>query len=324
MNSHYYCCCDIGGTKILLTVIDEQAQVLFRQSFATPKPARPEAVVKTVKEKLDAALLRLATKKSGCLKQAAVCIAGFTEAVSGVVHQAPNIGWPQPVPLKQMLEQRLLVPVLLENDASAAVVGEVFFGAAKGHLNVAYVTISTGIGAGLFLNGRLYRGSFGFAGEIGHFKPFGRGRQCQCGGYDCLEAWASGRAIALSAKNFIDLENFDPEQNMPDTKAVFTAKNEGNVLAATVLDDAAFKAGTGLANLVNLLNPSCLVIGGAVTGRQPAYFEQIKKVVLKQAIRPATKIASLAVVPAALEPEAGIWGMYALATGRAEGEPWTA
>lgn len=312
-----YALVDLGGTKTLLVVADEKRKTLFRENIATVKPSRPAAVFEQIAMLLERASLKLGLKEGSYFEALGICVAGFVEAKNGTVHQAPNLGWQEPVALKKMLEERLKLRVMVENDTNAAVVGEVYFGAAQGHLDAIYLTISTGIGGGLFLGGKLYRGSTGFAGEIGHIKPFGKGRECKCGGKDCLEAWASGIAIARAAENLIDVEKYGPGKIKLDTKTVFSEAKEGNSLAAAITAVAAQKTGLAISNLVNLLNPSCLVIGGGVASHQPSYLEEIKAFVYKNAIRPSVEISTLAIVPAALEPEAGIWGMHALLTGQA-------
>ena len=317
MSKKYYCCLDIGGTKILMLFIDEDVTVVYRKKTVTPKPSLPISVIQSVNEMLKEAVGELGLPHNYLPEGIGLCIAGFTETANGVVHQAPNLEWNEPVPLKQMIEQSFSTPVLIENDTNAAIIGEVYYGAAKGHDNAIYITISTGIGGGLFLNGKLYRGSFGFAGEIGHIKPFGKGRSCKCGGENCLEIWASGSAIAFSARELI--EGCDNEIESLNTKNVFEDADRGNDLAAAVIEDAAMKTGIGLANLINLLNPSCIVVGGGVTGGRPDYLDRIKSYIFKNAIRPSVEIASVSVVEAALEPEAGIWGMYAFLTGKAVG-----
>ncbi len=315
MNNNIYSVVDIGGTKILMLLIDSEGKVLFRGKRATPKPTPPEALVDTIKS-----LLSDAGKESeniSDLKPAGlgICIAGFIEAEKGVVHQSPNLDWVEPVYFKEIIESAFSCPVIIENDANAAVLGEVYYGAAKGHNNVIYVTISTGIGGGLFLNGRLYRGSAGFAGEVGHIKAYGTGRICKCGGDDCLEIWASGSSIARSAKS---LWNDNEVEGGPiTTEWVFKQADQGNELAAAIINDAAVKTGRGLANLVTLLNPSCLVLGGGVIANRPDYLEIVTKQMIREAIRPSVEISIVEIVTAMLEPEAGIWGMYALLSGQA-------
>lgn len=314
MNHKLYWTVDIGGTKILLLLIDQAGKVLYREKKPTPKPSYPETLATSIEETIKEAAFTLGISDKMDLGGLAVCTAGFVDAESGVVHQSPNLEWHKPVPLEEILAGRFSCPILVENDTNAAVVGEVCYGAAQGHNNVIYVTLSTGIGGGFLLNGRLYRGSSGFAGEIGHTKPFGKGRKCKCGGYDCLEAWASGSAMVNLADNL--RKETGIKNNHITAKWVFEQADSGNKNAKKLVDHAASSLGTGLANLVTLLNPTCLVIGGGIAAGRTDFLEQVTSKIKQEAIKPAVEITPLRIVSAELEPEAGIWGAYALITGR--------
>lgn len=306
--SGVYCSIDIGGTKILTALLDEPGRILCRVRRTTPAGKGVGAVLETVKATVEEAV-RTAGLAPESLKGVGVCIAAFLEHPSGVVHRAPNIGWSGPVHLLEMLQRLWACPVYLENDTNAAVLGEAYFGAARGHADVIYVTISTGIGGGLFLGGKLYRGGDGFAGEIGHSKSFGRNRQCGCGGLDCLEAWASGKGISRSAERL----GLHPKDGQAISTAwVFTEAARGNALAQNIVEGAVMDIGTGLANAVTLLNPTCLVLGGTVVAANPDFRDRIKTKIKKSAIMPAVGVTALEIVPAQLEPEAGLWGMYTL------------
>lgn len=312
MKNKIYCTVDIGGTKILMLLISGDGLVLFREKIATPKPEEPFALVNAVRVLLNKALLTIDSRHDNHLSGAGVCVAGFIDHSRGLVHQSPNLNWQSPVALGDLLKEALSAPVLIENDANAAVLGEVYCGAAKGYRDVIYVTISTGIGGGLFLNGQLYRGSNGFAGEIGHIKPFGKGRPCKCGGSDCLETWASGSAITRSAKSLWGKEDLKSAEIT--TAAVFNEADSGNNMAQNIIEHALENTGRGLSNLVNLLNPSCIVIGGGVAGSRPEYLLKVAAIIRNEAIRPSVEITPLKIVAAKLEPEAGVWGMFALLT----------
>ncbi len=312
MKDKIYCTVDIGGTKILMLLISDDGSVLFRERIATPKPEEPLAVVDAVRVLLNKALLAINLRNGNHLSGAGVCIAGFVDHSRGLVHQSPNLNWHRPLGLSDLLTEALSIPVMIENDANAAVMGEVYYGAARGYRDVIYVTISTGIGGGLFLNGQLYRGSNGFAGEIGHIKPFGKGRPCKCGGSDCLETWASGSAITRSAKSLWDKDDLASAEIT--TAAVFNEADNGNSVAKSIIEHALENTGRGLSNLVNLFNPACIVIGGGVAGARPEYLVKIAEIIKKEAIRPSVEITPLEIVAAKLEPEAGVWGMYALLT----------
>jgi glucokinase len=300
---------DIGGTKILLLLVDEDRNILFRERYPTPKQAEPEEMIRTINSLVSAAIVHSGYTPEG-LAGLGVCIAAMVDFEQGVIHQAPNLGWHEAVPFKHLLEQNRACPVFMENDANAAVLGEVSYGSARGHRHVVYITISTGIGGGLYLDGKVFRGSRGFAGEIGHIKPFGKGRRCGCGGMDCLECWASGEAIA---RNAVEMWAGNESAGGKATTAwVFEQALAGNPLAGDILAQAVEAISTGLANLVTVLNPSCLVIGGGVVNDRSYILEQIRARVYELAIAPAVKVSPVEITAAQLGREAGVWGMYAL------------
>ena len=309
MQKNIFALVDIGGTKILLLLAAPGRKVLFKEKYSTPREREPHAMAAALSASLSQAL-----ENSGVLRDdlagLGICIAALVDYHKGVIHQAPNLGWFEPVPFRDLLQKEWPCPVFIENDANAAVVGEVYYGAARGHRDVIYVTVSTGIGGGFFLDGKLYRGCSGFAGEIGHTKPFGQGRQCNCGGMDCLEAWAAGTAIARRAAALMGDET--KNRGEINTAWVFDQAEAGNLRARALIAETGVTLGIGLANLVTLLNPSCLVVGGGVAGNRASFLAQVWEQVKKSAIAPAVEVTRPMLVAAELEPEAGIWGMYAL------------
>ncbi len=312
MINKIYAAADVGGTKILLLLVGPDRKVILRRKLPTPVRATPEMVVQALDGALSGAL-KEAGAESRSLAGLGVCIAALLDFEKGVIHEAPNLDWHEPVPFRSLLQDRCGCPVYLDNDTNAAVLGEVTYGAARGHRHAAYITISTGIGGGLYLDGKIYRGSGGFAGEIGHIKRFGKGRRCGCGGLDCLEAWASGEGVARSARSLWDER--EPGVGPLDTAAVFDLAAAGNSLAGSIIERATDDIGTALANLVTLLNPSCLVIGGGVARHRPALIAALQAKINEIAVPPAVKVSQVEVVAARLEPEAGAWGMYAAMCG---------
>jgi glucokinase len=310
MKNKLYLTIDIGGTKILLALFDDREKIVYREKFSTPDDPVPENIADRVLKLLEDAENQIKYKVLENIEAAGICFAGFVEHRMGLVHQAPNLGWDKPVALKALFEDKLLVPVIVENDANAAVVGEVFYGAARGYRDVIYTTISTGIGGGLFLDGRLYRGSSGFAGEIGHTKLFGAGRKCNCGGDDCLEAWASGNGIARNANQIWEPVDLKVEQI--NTALVFKEAEAGNITAQRIVKQAIEKISLGLSNLFTLLNPECLVVGGGMAAANPHLLTIIEEGIILNAIRPAVDITTAKIVAAELGAESGIWGIYAL------------
>lgn len=230
----------------------------------------------------------------------------------------PNLpGWDR-VPLRQLIEDSLGIPTTLENDANAAVLGEHRFGAGRGVAHMIYVTVSTGIGGGLILDGRLYHGATGMAGEIGHTTVLPYGPLCGCGNRGCLEALASGSAIARRARERVahgvptriaDLAGNDPE--LITAKLVAEAASEGDAEARGILAEAMNYLGIGMANLVNLLNPELIVIGGGLTHIGERLFGPVRRAIDQHAF-PA-QAQAVHVVRAGLGDDVGVLGAAAVA-----------
>ena len=185
---------------------------------------------------------------------------------------APNLGW-KDFPLRERIQDRLHLPTTLDNDANCATFGEWWQGAARGGRNVVGITIGTGIGGGLILNGALYHGSSDMAGEIGHTTIDLNGRHCKCGNYGCLEAYASAPAIATRAREVLVRE--EGESSIPamvngkfediTAQIVYDAAKAGDQIANEIVRDTARYLGAGIANLLNIFNPDIVVVAGGVT-----------------------------------------------------------
>jgi glucokinase len=307
---------DLGGTKILTALVDEQGQVTSRVRIPTPKGG-PEAVVDAVVEAVHEVCARAGVDRSAA-RGVGVGAPGPLDPESGVVFEPPNMpGW-RDVPLAEMLSRRLGLCVAVENDANAAAMGEHWVGAGAGIDDLIYITVSTGIGGGLILGGRLYRGVTGTAGEVGHVVIETGGPRCGCGRLGCLEALASGTAIAREARaavlagqptslSVIPVERLEAED-------VARAAREGDPLARKVFARAAAALGTGIANLVNLFNPSLVIVGGGVARAGDLLFGPVRRIVHQEAFeRPG---AAVRIVPAGLGDDVGAVGAAAVARER--------
>jgi glucokinase len=205
------------------------------------------------------------------------------------------------------------LPVALDNDANCAVLGEWWRGAARNTKQAVGVTIGTGIGGGIIIDGRLYHGASDIAGEIGHMTIDANGRRCKCGNYGCLEAYASGPAIALRAVEAI--ESGTPS-SLPahaggdlrkiTAQTVYEAANAGDDLALEVVRETARFLGAGVANLVNIFNPEVVVICGGVTHAGASLFDPLRREVSRRAFKPAVQVCRI--VPGELTGNAGVWG----------------
>lgn len=233
----------------------------------------------------------------------------------GIVIVTPNLGW-RDFPLRDEIAKRVNLKATLDNDANCATLGEWWAGAAKGGRNVVGLTIGTGIGGGLILDGKLYHGASDAAGEIGHTTIESNGRRCKCGNYGCLEAYTSGPAIAERAREAIAadegsilLELADGDLTSITAQTVYEASKRGDEIARDVVRDTAHFLGVGISNLINIFNPDTVVIAGGVTQAGEALFDPLRAEVKRRAFKPA--VDACKIVPGALPLSAGVVGAVA-------------
>jgi len=307
---------DLGGTKIRSVVSSIDGTILGEDVRPTDADRGQHVVVDRLVESA-----RSAVAVSGISLEAILAVGvtapGTVDFDAGVLHQPPNLpGW-DAVPLSKLLREQLNRPVFLENDANAAAYGEWRYGSGVGLRHLIYLTVSTGIGAGLILNGHLYRGADGAAGELGHMTIDLHGPPHNCGMIGCLEVLASGTAIARMAHDALEAERSPLLARLADGAGELTAAqvdraaDAGDPLAQEILANAAHALGVGLANYINIFNPEAIVVGGGVTriGRQ--LLEPAFALAKQRAFRlPSERVRLL---PAALEGRSEVLGVAALA-----------
>jgi glucokinase len=240
---------------------------------------------------------------------------GPLDRATGIVLTTPNLGWTN-YPLRDRVATAVGLPAALDNDANCATLGEWWIGAARGTRHAIGMTIGTGIGGGLILDGALFHGASGVAGEIGHTSIETNGRRCACGNYGCLEAYASGPAIATRAREALHggessrlTALVDGELDRITAQTVYQAAELGDTVALHVVRETARFLGTGIANLLNTFNPEVVVIAGGVTQAGDALFEPLRAEVRRRAFRPA--VDACRIVPGALPGTAGVAGAVA-------------
>lgn len=232
----------------------------------------------------------------------------------GVLYNASNLGW-RDVPLKEILEKRTGLKVWLENDANAAAWGEKWFGAGKGYKDLIYITISTGIGGGIILENRIYRGSSGSAGEFGHIPVREGGLLCGCGNRGCLETVASGPALVkkarlLSLEKKTLMKELAGEIERIDGKIVLEAARKGDISALGLYREMGEILGNSLAGIATIFNPQAILLGGGVTSAKELLFQPIREIVEKRAFGPAKE--RLKIIPAQLGELSGVLGALAV------------
>lgn len=313
--SDYVVGVDLGGTKIYTALATPDGAVRAEVKVPTYAAEGYERVlgriVQTVHEVEHQAGL------SGRLLRVGLGAPGPLDVEKGVVHVAPNLGW-RNVPLKASLEALLGVPVFLDNDANLAAWGEFVYGAGREAQHLVYITVSTGIGGGLVFGGRLYRGASYGAGEVGHITVLPDGPECHCGNRGCLEALASGTAVAREARGLIArgggrgiLALAGGAVEAVTAKTVGAAAAQGDAEARELLDGAARWLGIGVAAVLNLLNPEVIVLGGGMMHSAPLFWETLQEEVRRRAFQSAWEATRL--VTAELGGRSGVLGAVAYA-----------
>jgi glucokinase len=257
---------DVGGTKIAAGAVDERGVILEKLRRPTPS-ASPERTARVIAETVTELLSRHDGKAVG------VGAAGFVDETRSTVSFAPNLAW-RDEPLREKIEGLVGVPVVVENDGNASAWAEVRFGVACGQQDVLFIAVGTGIGAGFVLNGQLYRGRYGMAGEPGHARVVPDGRLCGCGNRGCWEQYASGNALVAEAREIarrspsaairlLQLAGGTPEGI--GGQEVTRAAREGDPAALRCFGIVGSWLGQGLADLAAVFDPGCFVIGGGVS-----------------------------------------------------------
>jgi glucokinase len=257
---------DVGGTKVAAGAVDEHGKIVEKLLRSTPS-ASPSQTAEAIGAAVTELLSRHAAQAVG------IGAAGFVGADRSSILFAPNLAW-RDEPLREKVESRVGLPVVVENDANAAAWAEAKLGAARGHDDAMLITVGTGIGAGIVIGGRLYRGRWGIAGEPGHYRVVPGGRLCGCGNRGCWEQYASGSALVAEARDLarrspsgavrmLQLAGDNPEAiSGPQIRQ---AALEGDAGALRCYDIVGTWLGEGLADLAAILDPACFVIGGGVS-----------------------------------------------------------
>jgi glucokinase len=310
---------DLGGTKILTLVFDAEHRVVGRDQRATEdEDGGPEAVM----QRMAASVREAAASRT--LSGVGISAAGPVDLKRGVVTTPPNLeGW-HDVPLQAGLTQLLGQPCTLAHDADCGAVAEHRLGAGIGAENLIYVTLGTGVGGGLILAGKLYTGTSGSAGEIGHMLVEPAGRVCNCGRRGCLEAMTAGAYLGMDAAAIVQAEPSgvlarlcEERGEEPDARLLSEAADAGDASADAAIRRAGAYLGVGLANLVNVFNPEVIVLGGSLLALGERYFGPAREVMQRDAF--AQPLRDLRLVDALLGSDAPAIGAALIARDRISG-----
>ena len=290
---------DIGGTKLATVVADNTGHILNKVRRPTLAERGPEYALQLLFDMVHETI-ELAGLERTTISAIGVSCGGPLDTETGIVYSPPNLpGW-DALPLKAKLESEFQVPVIIENDANASALAEYRFGGGRGYNAVLYMTMSTGIGGGIVLDGQVYHGANDSAGEVGHQILLPDGPPCGCGKRGCLEALCSGPAIArraqaavrnekTSATTLLDLADGRVEDVR--SEHVLEAARQGDVLGLQLVEETGYYMGWGIANLVNILNPDIVLLGTIAIAAGDLLLNPIRKTVSEFAMtRPAEAV----------------------------------
>ncbi len=296
---------DLGGTNIRLALVDPEGGLSEPYRYPTPPGGEAAAIVETLAQGIR--VLQHQARAHGIrLAGCGLGVAGLVDGQAGLVYTAPNVAGFQNLPLKKLLEEKVDVPVTLENDANAAAFAEYWLGAGRGVSSLICLTLGTGIGSGIILEGKLLRGASGAAGEAGHMAVEAEGERCGCGARGCLEAYASATAILRDARASLARGEgtalrgpFGARPEALTAKDVSDAARAGDPVARGILERAGRYLGVGLASLVNLLNPDLITLAGGLAAAgdlllQPALAELERRAFAVLLCRTRVELSALA------------------------------
>ena len=286
--AEYALVADVGGTQTRVALVDPVGSITARHSTETLAHEGRDAVM----ERLAGALQHVASAQPTDIKGIGLSLASPVEPGTGVMYNPPNLGpeWHlyTPVPL---LQERLSLPVVAQNDATLGALGEHAFGAGRGSSNMVYMTVSTGIGGGVIINDRLYTGTSGFGGEIGHMTIDQNGPMDNCGNIGCLEALASGTALARMAQERLRagegsliLELAGGSADAADARMVVQAARQDDPLARSLVQDIARSLASGVITLMHIFDPQLIVIGGGLGQNLDMFMPTIESEVKRRAM----------------------------------------
>jgi glucokinase-like ROK family protein len=288
---------DMGATHLSIILANFCAQVMDEVQIPYLINRGPELCLPEVDQHFQDLLARNNLELTE-ISAIGVDVPGPIVAEAGIVLAPPIMpGWDR-YPIRETLEKKWGIPVALSNDAEAGALGEWAFGAGRGEHDLAYIKVGTGIGAGLLLDGRIYRGATGSAGEIGHLTMVENGPLCNCGNNGCLEALAGGQAIARQAQEAVQCGERTVLSNMGRTEKitaqdVASAAQRGDLVAQKIVSEAGSHLGVALAGLVNLFNPGMVVVGGGIAQIGDLFLQPVRDAVMRRSLPAAARTVKI-------------------------------
>ncbi len=304
---------DLGGTNIKFGLVSQSGKIVRKTSVETKAEEGPEAVISQMKK----GIIQILAKNKKEITGIGIGAAGVVIVKKGIVENPPNIpGWGK-VKLGEIIEKEFKIDVHVENDANAAAIGEMIFGNGSKLHSFIMVTLGTGVGGGIIMNRKLFRGEFGAAGEVGHTTIEYGGPKCNCGSFGCVETFIGNSYLINIVKKSLPehpdsliwkiIKN-DLELLSPIT--IQEAMEQGDSYARSIVNDMGLHLGSALASVSNLLDISTFIIGGGVAGFGEPLFDAVGKTIKTRVLTPLRK--RVKVLPAKLKNNAGIKGASAL------------
>jgi glucokinase len=301
---------DIGGTKTLALAATSDGRILGRAVNPTPAQRPVDAVMDVIMATTGAAVSAAGVLPSA-VRAAAIASAGAVSPDRGMVVWAPQIPAFSDTPVVDLFRSHWDLPTVIGNDANLAALGEQRFGAGEGVPDLLFITVSTGIGGGIIIGGKLYTGSTGFAGEIGHMTVEAHGPLGRSTTPGAWESLCGGTALVRIAEERMEAGEATTMNDSITAVNIFAAKRAGDALAGSIVDDAIGYLAAGLTSLVNIFNPGKIIIGGGLSNEWDAYISPAVKIMRGQTFANAGR--DLPVVPPLLGADAGALGAVALA-----------
>ncbi len=305
---------DLGGTNVKVGIVSQNGKIIKKVSVETKAQGGPEKVIQQIKKGIDEVLIKNELRIHGI----GIGSPGTVSTKKGTVEDPPNLpGW-EKVNLGKIIQKEFKIDVKVENDANAAAIGEMIFGAGKSYESFVMVTLGTGVGGGIIYNRKLFRGEFGAAGEIGHISIDINGPQCKCGSFGCVETYLGNSYIVKRVQ--MELENnqsskiwqlINNDLNLLTPIIIQTALEQGDEYAKGVVQSLGKYLGAALASVGNCLDNGTFIIGGGVGGFGVPLFNSVKETISARVLKPLRK--RIKVLPAKLKNDAGIKGASALA-----------
>lgn len=304
---------DLGGTNVKIGIVSREGKIIKRISLETKAAGGPNSVISQIQKGIKEVLSKNKLKIHGI----GIGSPGIISTKKGIVEDPPNLpGWGK-VSLGKIIEKEFKIKTYVENDANAAAIGELIFGAGKKFDAFVMVTLGTGVGGGIIIDKKLFRGQFGAAGEIGHMSISYNGLQCNCGSFGCVETFVGNHYIVKRVQNELaqhkdsqiwqlienDLTKLTP-------LVIDKALQNNDEYAGQVVEQTGMYLGTGLASVANAFNIGTFIIGGGVAGFGKPLFKAVEESISLRVMKPLRK--KVKIIPAKLKNDAGIKGASAL------------